>query len=188
MQGLPPIRVWEPHDAEREGDRLYNLVDRAFRSPPHPGVEPRDLFVANWKRQVSRDGFRLLTIDGPENRVVGFLYGYRGRAGTWWFDTVSAAVSEEIWTRWFVDAFEIVSMATDPAYQRRGWGSSLLRECLAIVPTRTAVLSTHRDVNPALRLYLREGFTVVHPGLAFAPGGPPFVVMAREVSGSSPPK
>jgi ribosomal protein S18 acetylase RimI-like enzyme len=188
MQGLPPIRVWESHDAELEGSRLYDVVDRAFRSPPHTGVEPRDVFVANWERQVRRDDFRLLTIEEPGTRVIGFLYGYRGRTGTWWFDTVSAAVSEEVRNRWFANAFEIVSMAIDPAFQGRGWGTSLLRECLAIAPTRTAVLSTQRDANPAVRLYLREGFRVVHPGLTFAPDGPPFVVMAREISGSLRPK
>jgi ribosomal protein S18 acetylase RimI-like enzyme len=186
MQGLPRIRAWDPRDAELEGIRLYDVIDRAFRSPPHTGVEPREAFVANWKRQVVREDFRLLTIEERGTRVIGFLYGYRGRAGTWWFDTVSAAVPEGIRDRWFANAFEIVSMAIDPGFQGRGWGTSLLRECLAIAPTRTAVLSTQK-ANPAVRLYLREGFRVVHPGLTFAPNGPPFVVMAREVSGALRP-
>ena len=184
MKELPTIRGWEPLEAEREGERLYPVVDRAFRSPPHTRAEPRDLFLANWKRQTRRGGFRLLTIEEPGVRVVGFLYGYRGSPGTWWFDTVSAAVSEEVRKRWLADAFEIVSMAIDPVFQGRGWGTSLLRECLAVVPHRTAVLSTHREANPAVRLYLREGFQIIHDGLAFSAGGPPFVVMARGISNS----
>jgi ribosomal protein S18 acetylase RimI-like enzyme len=181
---LPTIRHWEPLPAERGGGQIHAVADRAFRGPPHTGAEPRDLFVANWKRRARREGFRLLTIEEPGDRVVGFLYGYRGSPGRWWFDTVSAAVSEEVRKRWLADAFEIVSMAIDPVFQGRGWGTSLLRECLAVVPFRSAVRSTHREANVAVRLYLREGFQILHGGLAFSAGGPPFVVLGRGISSS----
>ncbi len=113
----------------------------------------------------------------------GTVYGHAGRAGTWWFDTVTASLDETTRARWFSDAFEIVSMAVLPAARGAGGGTELLRSCLRLVPGRTALLSIHRDHNPALRLYRREGFEIVHPGLRFSGSSPPYVVLARDLPG-----
>jgi ribosomal protein S18 acetylase RimI-like enzyme len=176
------IAVHDAADSERLGESVFDLVDRAFRGPPHARVQPRDEFLEGWKRQTARKDFRLLTIGRSGSRLSGFLFGYRGAPGTWWFDRVNSAVTPEIRHRWFEDAFEIVSMAVDSPSRGLGYGAALLRKCIALAPTRTAVLSTHRDQNPAVRLYLREGFEVVHPGLLLGPEGPPFIVMARDTT------
>ncbi len=181
MPSAGPIRLRESVESGPLGAEIYDLVDRAFRGPPHPSVEPRSGFLDRWTRQVARAGFRLLTVEEPGRGIIGFLYGYRGKPGTWWFDRVVSAISAEARQRWLDDPFEIVSLAVDPGFRGQGLGSALLQECLAVASTRSAVLSTHRDRNPAVRLYLRHGFEVIHPGLVLGPDGPPFVVMGREI-------
>lgn len=179
-----PLAVRGPSEAAPLGEALYAVIDRAFRRPPHPGVEPRGEFRETWERHLSRSDFLLLTTgDAAHGGLVGFLYGYRGRPGTWWFDRVTAALDGETRERWLSDAFEIVSVAVAPEFGGRGHGTALLRKALNIAPTSTAVLSTYRDRNPAVRWYLREGFRVLHPGLALSSGSPPMLVMGRHTTG-----
>lgn len=133
---------------------------------------------------MAREGFRLLTWNEPFHRATGgFLYGYRGRAGRWWYDTVTRALAPEARERWFRDPLEVVSMAVDPAFRERGYGGALLRRTLELVPERTVVLSTYRDENPAVRLYAREGLVTRHPGLSLAPGSAPMLILGRDAVG-----
>ena len=178
----PPPRITEhtAADAARLGETVYALYAESFRGPPHPEVETREMYLERWDRHRAREGFLLLTLDlGPTGAPGGFLYGYRGRPGTWWFDHVAANLPREVRERWFADPFELVELGVAPAYRGKGFGTQLIRRALEVVPARTVVLSTQRDGNPVVRLYLREGFEVVHPGLRFSETGDPFVVMAR---------
>ena len=85
-----------------------------------------------------------------------------------------------------VSCADIVSMGVIPiARGGAGRGTAPLRTCLRVAPRRTAVLSTHRERNPALRPYRRKGFVRIHLGLRFADSALPFVAMARDLC---PPK
>lgn len=182
------VEVLGSTESRSFGDEIYAFCVRAFQGPPHHGFEIRETFPTNWRRQLGREGFRLsLVRTEPGTDLAGFLYGYHGRPGTWWFDTVTAALTSDTRQRWFDDCFEIVSMAVDPDLRGLGLGSAMLRKALEVASARTVVPSTHRDHNPAVRLDLREGFGVVVPGIIFAKGGPPFVVMARDVSSARTP-
>ena len=169
-----------PAEARPLGERLYHVIDLAFRQPPHPGVEPRASFLEGWERHLARTSYLLLTIEKPENGAIeGFLYGYRGTPGTWWYDRVCAQLSPEVRSRWFSEAFEVVAMAVVPEAGGRGLGTQMLRGLAARVPNLTLVLTTYRDENPAVRLYVREGFQILHPGLVLSVGTPPMLVMGK---------
>jgi ribosomal protein S18 acetylase RimI-like enzyme len=180
-----PIRI-TPHaasDAALLGPTIYVLYAESFRGPPHVAVDPKEKYLERWARHAARDGFLLLTVDiDPHGGPVGYLYGYRGVPGTWWHDFVAANLPGETRERWLADAFEIVELGVAPEYRGKGWGTQLIRRALEDARTRTVALSTQRDGNPAVRLYLREGFVVIHPGLRFSETGEPFVVMARGAS------
>jgi len=45
-------------------------------------------------RHVVRDGFRFLAAFA-DDRVVGFVYGYRGDSGQWWHDRVARALGTQ---------------------------------------------------------------------------------------------
>ena len=180
MEGAPPISVYRSAEAAPLGEAIYGLLDRAFRGPPHPYSLPRKGFLENWSRYLAREGFLLFLLgrtDRPDLR--GFLYGYRAGSESWWYDRVAHATSPEAQDRWLSDSFETVGMGIDPLYRGRRYGSVLLRRALETVPHRAMVLSTYRDRNPAVRFYRREGFEVLHPGMAPAPGEAPMQIMGR---------
>ncbi len=182
--GHPRPRITQ-HSAESAlllGEAIYALYAESFRSSPHNGVETETQYLERWNQHRRRPGFLLLTLDlGTSTAPVGFLYGYSGRPGTWWFDHVVAELPETICTLWFTDPFEIVEMGVIPAYRGRGYGTRLIQRALEVIPNHRVVLSTQRDRNPVVRLYQREGFEVIHPGLRFSDTGEPFLVMARAV-------
>ncbi len=180
-ESVPMILVARgPAEARSLGERIYYVIDLAFRRPPHPRVEPRASFLEGWERHLSRADFLLLTIERPGNGAIeGFLYGYRGTPGTWWYDRVCTHLSPEVRSRWFSEAFEVVAMAVVPEAGGRGYGTQMLRGLAARVPNLTLVLTTYRDENPAVRLYVREGFEILHPGLALSAGTPPMLVMGK---------
>jgi GNAT superfamily N-acetyltransferase len=80
----------------------------------------------------------------------------------------------------------VVSMAVLPESRQRGYGSLLLKEALRLVPTKTMVLTTYRDLNPAVRLYHREGFQDLVTDLSLTAGGAPMIVMARDTRPGQP--
>jgi ribosomal protein S18 acetylase RimI-like enzyme len=178
----PRIVTYDGEQARALGPRVYGLYTESFRGPPHREQESRSQYLARWERHVERPRFVLLALEstGNHRRTVGFLYGYRSDPGTWWHDRVAANLPTRARGRWLADAFELVELGVIPRARGRGFGVSLVRRVLELATTRTVVLSTHRDRNPVVRLYLREGFEVIHPGMSFSEGGDPFVVMARQ--------
>jgi ribosomal protein S18 acetylase RimI-like enzyme len=73
-------------------------------------------------------------------------------------------------------------LGVDPAVQRRGVGSALLREGLAAADTAgdDVYLETGRQANVAY--YERHGFALVAPGEALWDGGPVLWRMRRSVT------
>src|ERR671934_2630699 len=43
-------------------------------------------------RHAGREGFLFLGAFEPGGRLVGFVYGYTGASGQWWYDRVAAAL------------------------------------------------------------------------------------------------
>ncbi len=58
---------------------------------------------------------------------------------------------------------------------------ALMETLLAAQPCPRALLSTEVNNAGARRLYERHGWSYLHPGFAFNPGGQPYVVMRREL-------
>jgi len=131
-------------------------------------------------RHVTRDGFRFLGAFA-DDRVVGFVYGYRGASGQWWHDRVAAALGPDGTERWLPPGhFEFTELHVRPEYRRRGIGGSLHDALLEGLEAPTTVLSTQTDNEPAIALYLGRGWQVIVPYLDFG-SGRPFLIMGRDL-------
>jgi len=131
-------------------------------------------------RHVTRDGFRFLGAFA-DDRVVGFVYGYRGAGGQWWHDRVAAALGPDGTERWLPPGhFEFTELHVRPEYRRRGIGGSLHDALLEGLEAPTTVLSTQTDNEPAIALYLGRGWQVIVPYLDFG-SGRPFLIMGRDL-------
>jgi ribosomal protein S18 acetylase RimI-like enzyme len=90
--------------------------------------------------------------------LIGFGYGYQGRAGQWWHDTVARRLGPEQTRRWLDDGFELAELHVLPANQAHGIGRLLLRDVISRAAAAHVTLSTPDLETPARRLYRSEGF------------------------------
>jgi ribosomal protein S18 acetylase RimI-like enzyme len=131
-------------------------------------------------RHVVRDGFRFLGAFADE-RLVGFVYGYRGGDGQWWHDRVAGALDADGTERWLAPGhFEFTELHVRREFRRRGIGGRLHDSLLEGIEAPTAVLSTQTDNDPAIALYAGRGWQVIVPYLDFG-SGRPFLIMALDL-------
>jgi ribosomal protein S18 acetylase RimI-like enzyme len=127
-----------------------------------------------------REGFRFLVARAGD-RVVGFVYGYRGAYGQWWTENVARSLTPEQRGEWLdVPHYEVVELHVQPAWQRAGIGTALLEELLAGQPYDRVVLSTQAESRQARSFYARNGWTELAP-VDFGAGYPPYLVLGRRV-------
>lgn len=151
----------------------------AFSRPPYSdpdrGEEIRHRLL---ETHVTREGFAAY-VALLDDEVVGMTYGYSGKPGQWWHDTVVNNLAGDVASRWLGNSYELVEIAVSPDYQGRGIGTMLIERLLRDRPEATCVLSTRTD-SEAHRLYSRLGFVIIKE-MAFVPRGALFFVMARRL-------
>ena len=135
--------------------RVYRV---AFAGAGEGDDEVRRFVDEQLPRHAERDGFRLVVVeDGDEAVALG--YGYTGERGQWWSDRVAGLAPAGVVDEWLGGHFELVELAVDPAWQRRGLGARAHDLLLEGLPHERALLTTYRDEErPAPRLYRRLGW------------------------------
>jgi ribosomal protein S18 acetylase RimI-like enzyme len=135
------------------------------------------------RRHAGRADFRFLGAFAGEE-LVGFVYGYTGAPGQWWYDRVARAVGREGRRSWFDRGhFEFTELAVRPDCQGRGVGSRLHDRVLESLPHERALLSALADNAPVVAFYRHRGWEVVLDRLRFEPGRPEFTIMGRTLPG-----
>jgi GNAT superfamily N-acetyltransferase len=113
-------------------------------------------------RHPQREDFRIALAKASDSDtdtdIVGFAYGYTGRAGQWWTERMRERVTPALYEEWFEGHYEVVEVAVHPDHQRQGIGAAVLRALLEGLPHERALLTGSRQDSPARRLYLREGW------------------------------
>jgi ribosomal protein S18 acetylase RimI-like enzyme len=133
-------------------------------------------------RHAGRAGFRFVGAFASDRRLVGFVYGYTGAPGQWWYDKVAAALDTDVAAEWLQPPhFEFTELAVAPAYQRRGVGTRLHDEVLEGLPHRRALLSALADNMRVISFYEDRGWRVILPELRFEPGRPLFAILGRDL-------
>jgi ribosomal protein S18 acetylase RimI-like enzyme len=155
---------------ERRTSEVWHLYDPIFGDQPDESTWRQGV----WDRHVARDGFRLvIAYDAAE--PVGFGYGYTGTHGQWWTDRAAEVLADEVGTAWLGGHFELVSIGVVPEARGRGIGGALLERLTAdLTHDRWVLMTTADPEDPARRLYARQGWEVVGPGLS-----PDRVIMGR---------
>ena len=133
-------------------------------------------------RHAARDGFVFLGAFGPARRLVGFVYGYTGAPGQWWYDRVADALGSAQRAEWLERPhFELTELAVDPAHQDSGIGTRLHDALLERLPHERALLSALADNRRVIRFYEHRSWHVLLPRLRFEPGRPLFAILGKEL-------
>lgn len=161
---------------EADGRDLWPVYDAVFGDQPDFETWADTV----WRRHACREGFRLTrAYDGAE--LVGFAYGYTGRAGQWWTDTARDVLEPQVADAWLDGHFELVSIGVVETARGAGIGRGLLHAVLDGLPhDRLLLMTTSDPADPARRLYASEGWRVVGPGT-----GSDTVILGKSV-GSAP--
>jgi ribosomal protein S18 acetylase RimI-like enzyme len=181
----PALSVSEltPGEFAARLDQMIAVYAAAMRPPPEMLAGRRSIMAGH----AGHPGFRaLLATEDGSGAPVGFGYGFRGRPGQWWHDTVARALTGSYGgtaaAAWLDDSFEVAELHVAPDHQGHGVGADLLLRLTADRPERTALLSTRDADTPARRLYRGTGFRDLLTDFAFFPGGePPYAVMGAEL-------
>jgi GNAT superfamily N-acetyltransferase len=179
-----PITLAElgPGEFRAAAGRLVAVYAAAMR-PAQRMLAGRESIM---ERHAANPGFRALaafTQDRPrpgDQVLAGFIYGFHGRPGQWWHDTVATALASlnpPTATAWLADSFEVAELHVLPAYQGHGIGRRLLLELTGGRPERAAVLSTQDTESRARQLYRSTGFTDLLTGFYFSGGDSAYAVM-----------
>lgn len=167
----------------RELDAVVAVYAAAMGAPAQqlPG---RRMMMERHARYPAFRGLAAVTEgDGPAGHgtIVGIGYGFRGQAGQWWHDMVTAGITAASGRgtarAWMDDSFEVGELHVRPDQQGRGIGRHLLLALASDRPERTAVLSTLDAESRARRLYRSVGFTDLLTGFRFPGGGELYAVM-----------
>lgn len=135
-------------------------------------------------RHAARDDFRFVGALARDGALVGFVYGYTGAPGQWWYDRVARALDRGARRRWFHPAhFEFTELAVHPDFQERGIGSRLHDRILEGLPHERAMLSALADNARVVAYYRRRGWELVLDRLRFEAGRPEFTIMGKELRG-----
>jgi ribosomal protein S18 acetylase RimI-like enzyme len=147
--------------SDEDARLLWPVYDSIFHDWPDLG----SWRAAVWDTHRAREGFRLArAYDGPQ--LIGFAYGYTGRAGQWWTDNAERVLAPEIARTWLGGHFELVSLGVVAAARGAGVGRALLRHLTDRLPhERWLLMTTGEDSDPARRLYASEGWRVIGPGI-----------------------
>ncbi len=135
------------------------------------------------RRHSERADFRFVgAFAGGE--LLGFVYGYTGAPGQWWYDRVARALDRDARREWLDRGhFEFTELAVRPDFQGLGVGSRLHDRVLEGLPHERAMLSALADNAPVVAFYRRRGWEVVLERLRFEAGRPEFTIMGRTLAG-----
>ena len=175
------LEVIEREQLEAVVDGILGVYAAAFAAPPyHQPVESaarfREVLVA---RHAPREGFRCVVARAGAS-IVGFGYGTRTRPGNWWHDAISPALSSSTRDRWLSDAWALAELAVEPGRQGQGIGSALHTALFEHVPNATAVAQVRQEA-PALRFYMRSGWTELASDFVRRGGQHPVVIIGLDL-------
>ena len=154
--------------------RAAQIYGEAMRRPPELVVQRREILQSH----LSRAG--LVAVVATDNDdLVGFGYGYRGRQGEWWHDTVANAIGRDMSKEWLHGAFELAELHVRPPMHGQGIGRRILETLLGEVAGVKVVLSTHDRESPARKLYRSVGFEDLLTGFVFPGSSEVYVIMGR---------
>jgi GNAT superfamily N-acetyltransferase len=162
-------------------DRLIDIYQAAFSRPPYSESLSDFLnFAGRLSYHSRQSGFRCVILrSAPDSEVIGFVYGFPGAKGNWFYDLVSHRLTPALRKQYLDDYFEFAEIAVLPAYQGQGLGGQLHDALLAEVRQTSACLATPEDETNAHHLYRRREWVTLTRGIELPGSVLKFEIMGK---------
>ncbi len=165
-------------------DPSFDAVVRLFSDSFFDGhYSDSDLQEAkeNILKHSKRPGFRGITAFDGHGEVIGFIYGYVSLPGQFYHNQLKKALDPEAADEWLTNSFELVELAVDKKFRRRGVGSHLHDALLGRLPCEKAILTVGKGNETARRFYLEKGWEILAPEAVVIPGIEPQTIMVKRL-------
>jgi ribosomal protein S18 acetylase RimI-like enzyme len=162
-----------------------HVYGAAMGRPPELVVQRREIMQSH----LHRTGFvAVLALEetSANDGLVGFGYGYRGRAGEWWHDVVAKALGRKAAREWMAESFELAEQHVQPDRQHQGIGREVLTRLLEVASGATVILSTHDRESAARALYRSAGFVDLLRDFVFPGSTEVYAVMGLDRRATPP--
>lgn len=136
--------------------------------------------IYRFKRHASYDGFKGLVAVNKDGEIIGFTYGYTSLEGQYYRGLLERHLTDEYTEKWLTNCFELVELAVDPDYRKKGIGRRLIVDLLDNVTNSTSVLTTQKSNINAQSLYKSLGWEEINS--SFLPDGKtPYIIMGKKL-------
>ncbi|WP_436787144.1 GNAT family N-acetyltransferase [Yinghuangia sp. YIM S10712] len=133
------------------------------------------------QRHAQFPGLRALGAFGPDDRLVGFGYGYPNLKDQWWSLVIEPYLARTGHADWLDDAFVVGELHVLPEWQGHGIGRTLLSLLCHGQDRARILLSAVDEDTPARRLYYGVGFVDLAAPVLFPGNVRPYCVMGAEL-------
>jgi ribosomal protein S18 acetylase RimI-like enzyme len=164
-----------PERALSQVEAITAIYREAFTEPPFCENESHVArFRDSWEGSIQAPGFSFVAATAPHGEMVGFACGWPSRADDKWHSVLAKSAGEE----WCRNAFVLAELAVKRKYRGLGLGKILSDVLLRPVAQETAYLITLDSDTHAYRLYKKEGWERIAPGIA-----PKLVALGKRLPG-----
>ncbi|WP_168412966.1 GNAT family N-acetyltransferase [Bacillus salacetis] len=146
--------------SDREIDRLAESYCLTFIGESF-SKQDVDETAVNLSKHTDYPGFRgFKAVDG-DGSIAGFAYGYTSVPGQYYREKIQAQLTKEQEVVWLISCFEVVEVAVNPLFRRKGIAGNLLDKLIGNQPHRTALLTTGIENKAAIEFYQNRGWEML---------------------------
>jgi GNAT superfamily N-acetyltransferase len=182
---MPDIDLLNADQTRPLIDEIIEVYQAAFSPAPYSETTPDFWnFAGRLSFYTQQPGFRCAVARPPgAERIVGFVFGYSGLTGSWFYNLALKHVSASLMGEYLDDFFEFAEFGLLPAWQRQGIGGRLHDTLLAGLGQRTACLLTPQVETNALHLYLKRGWVPLARAIELPNTPLPHQIMGLKLAG-----
>jgi GNAT superfamily N-acetyltransferase len=162
-------------------DRLIDIYQATFSQPPYSESLADFLnFAGRLSYHARQSGFRCVILrPAPGAEVIGFVYGFPGTKGDWFYSFVSDYLTPALRQQYLDDFFEFAEIAVLPTFQGRGFGGQLHDALLADVKQSSVCLATPEIDTNAHHLYRRREWITLTRGIKLPGSSLSYEIMGK---------
>ena len=132
-------------------------------------------------KHSSYEGFRGFVVLSNKDKVIGFSYGYTSLPGQFYHEILAKEFNSEEYHQCLQDCFEIVELAVQPSYRKKGLGTMLITKLLEAVDNKTAILTPQINNISARSLYESLHWKVLKEPFYPSNSKQPYVIMGKKL-------